>query len=203
MNSGNLLEVAKALRAHWPQREILIAADNDQFTEGNPGQTKAVAAAKAIAARLAMPRFKELTSQPTDFNDLAALETLAVIREQLSATQTPKESDSDTFARLAALEKEDYERVREAEARNLGFRVGVLDELVQDKRPRASSGGRGENLQGVAVKLVDVEPWPEPVDGAEVLDAISRRFDRYVVMPEGAADMDALWCAHTYMYRLF
>ena len=27
-------------------------------------------------------------------------------------------------------------------------------------------------LQGCAIDLPDVEPWPEPVDGAEVLDAM-------------------------------
>ena len=205
MNSGNLSEVAKALRALMPQREILIAADNDQFTEGNPGQTKATAAAKAISARLVVPQFKEPTSKPADFNDLAALETLAAVKEQLAVTQVPsgKETDEETIARLAALERGDYDRVRDAEALRLGWRVSTLDDLVQAKRPRTSSGGGGESLQGVAVKLVDVVPWPEPVDGAEVLDAISKRFDHYVVMPEGAADMNALWCAGTHMYRLF
>ncbi len=37
MNCGNLLPVAKALRAKWPQREIIIAGDNDAFTDSNPG----------------------------------------------------------------------------------------------------------------------------------------------------------------------
>ena len=58
-------------------------------------------------------------------------------------------------------------------------------------------------LQGTAVKLADVEPWPEPVNGAEILDAIAKRFDHYAVLPEGAADMLALWCAHTHVFKLF
>jgi putative DNA primase/helicase len=48
MNSGNLLAVAQTLRNKWPDREIIIAADNDQWTDGNPGVTKATEAAKAI-----------------------------------------------------------------------------------------------------------------------------------------------------------
>ena len=51
MNSGNLSEVAKAARELWPQREIIVAADDDQFTDGNPGLTKATAAARSIGAR--------------------------------------------------------------------------------------------------------------------------------------------------------
>ena len=58
-------------------------------------------------------------------------------------------------------------------------------------------------LQGTAVKLADVEPWPEPVNGAEILDAIAKRFENYVVLPEGVADMLALWCTHTHLFKLF
>ena len=48
MNAGNLKAVAEALRAKWPEREIVIAADNDAWTDGNPGVAKATTAAKGI-----------------------------------------------------------------------------------------------------------------------------------------------------------
>ena len=76
MNNGNLLEVAKAARELWPHVPIIVAADNDQFTDGNPGLTKATAAAKAIGAKLAVPQFVDLTNKPTDFNDLAIAQGL-------------------------------------------------------------------------------------------------------------------------------
>jgi len=41
MNCGNLFAVAKAQREKFPDREIIIAADNDQATAGNPGLSKA------------------------------------------------------------------------------------------------------------------------------------------------------------------
>jgi putative DNA primase/helicase len=84
MNSGNLLAVARALRAKWPQREIIISGDNDQFRDGNPGVIKATEAAKAIDAKLAVPQFEDLSTKPTDFNDLAALERLDEVRRQLA-----------------------------------------------------------------------------------------------------------------------
>ena len=73
MNCGNLLAVSKALREKYPAREIIICADNDQFTDGNPGVTKATEAAKTIHAKLAAPQFADASTKPTDFNDMPQL----------------------------------------------------------------------------------------------------------------------------------
>jgi len=86
MNCGNLLAVATALRGKWPQRDIIIAADNDQWTDGNPGVTKATRAAKASHARLLVPQFKDTTTKPTDFNDLAQLEGNNAVKDQVEAS---------------------------------------------------------------------------------------------------------------------
>jgi phage/plasmid primase-like uncharacterized protein len=72
MNAGNLMPVAKALRYKYPGREIVIAADNDARTNGNPGLTKATEAAREIKAKLAVPLFSE-DEAGTDFNDIAAV----------------------------------------------------------------------------------------------------------------------------------
>lgn len=58
-NAGNLEAVAVALRIKYPELIIIIAADDDHQTPGNPGLTKATAAVKAAYAFLAMPVFKE------------------------------------------------------------------------------------------------------------------------------------------------
>ena len=44
------------------------------------------------------------------------------------------------------------------------------------------------------------EPWPEPVNGAELLDEIAATYRRYVVLPEHADIALALWTVHTYSY---
>src|SRR5438067_71720 len=59
------------------------------------------------------------------------------------------------------------------------------------------------SLQGSPIALIKAEPWPEPVSGNDVLDAIAETFSRYVVLPDGAADALALWCASTHVYDLF
>ncbi|NMG46751.1 toprim domain-containing protein [Azoarcus communis] len=60
-NCGNLLPVARALRAKFPRLRFVICADNDSGTPGNPGLTAARAAAKAVGACVAFPTFSDLT----------------------------------------------------------------------------------------------------------------------------------------------
>lgn len=72
MNAGNLLPVAKAARSAWAGADLVICADNDRQTEGNPGVTHATAAARATGAKLIVPEFPEGVPG-SDFNDLAAL----------------------------------------------------------------------------------------------------------------------------------
>lgn len=74
-NSGNLLPVARALRAKFPCITLVIAADDDWKTEGNPGLTSATEAAAAVGGLLAVPDFTGLPrgDKDTDFNDLHRL----------------------------------------------------------------------------------------------------------------------------------
>ncbi len=63
-DAGNLLPVAQAIRLANPKAQIIIAADDDRETPGNPGLTKANDAAKAIKAKVAVP------PEGGDFNDM-------------------------------------------------------------------------------------------------------------------------------------
>ena len=69
-SAGNLKAVAEALRAKHPDERILIAADDDWQTKGNPGITKAGEAAQAAGATVVVPQFPERFEGLTDFNDL-------------------------------------------------------------------------------------------------------------------------------------
>jgi putative DNA primase/helicase len=87
-SAGNLGPVAAALRTAFPHAELVIAGDDDRWTAGNPGRTRATAAAAAVGARLVFPRFGGPaggTGRPTDFNDLAQLHGLAEVARQLRA----------------------------------------------------------------------------------------------------------------------
>lgn len=60
--AGNLETVAVALRTKYPAFKIIVAADDDHQTPGNPGLTKATAAAQAAGGVLAVPVVKELAA---------------------------------------------------------------------------------------------------------------------------------------------
>jgi phage/plasmid primase-like uncharacterized protein len=73
-NAGNLEPVALALRAKYADLKIVLAADDDFHTDGNPGMSKARAAAAAVGGNLAVPDFGDnRPNKATDFNDLYLL----------------------------------------------------------------------------------------------------------------------------------
>lgn len=74
-NANNLLAVARYVRQQHPEAKIIVCADDDRWTEGNPGKTKARAAALDIGGKLLIPDFNgfDLSSRPSDWNDLYQL----------------------------------------------------------------------------------------------------------------------------------
>lgn len=88
-NAGNLLAVCRVISSKYPNHRLIVAADNDRWTEGNPGITKAMEAAKAVKARFCFPSFPGADSRPTDFNDLHRLEGLAAVCAALEAATRP------------------------------------------------------------------------------------------------------------------
>jgi putative DNA primase/helicase len=72
---GNLRPVAAAIRAKYPAARIVVAADDDYLTLGNPGVTKAKEAAAAVNGPVAIPLFgPNRPGKAKDFNDLSAIE---------------------------------------------------------------------------------------------------------------------------------
>jgi putative DNA primase/helicase len=86
LDAGNLLPVAQLLRGLYPQSPLLICADDDWRTEGNPGRLKAHQAAKAVSeCAYTWPVFQRHLRGPkdTDFNDLALRQGLNAVRQQI------------------------------------------------------------------------------------------------------------------------
>lgn len=84
-NAGNLEPVAKALRTKFSTLRLILCADDDAETEGNPGLAKAREAAKAVNGYLAVPDFGG--SRPagaSDFNDLHQLNGIERVRHSLA-----------------------------------------------------------------------------------------------------------------------
>ena len=51
------------------------------------------------------------------------------------------------------------------------------------------------------LELREVVPWPEPVDGKLLLDALVHVLRRFVVLPNWGAETLALWVLHTYLFK--
>jgi len=66
LTANNMMAVAKTVRDKLPDADIILAADNDTETAGNPGLSKATAAAQAIDASVIVPPIPN-----ADFNDYA------------------------------------------------------------------------------------------------------------------------------------
>ncbi|MDP3424699.1 MAG: toprim domain-containing protein [Burkholderiaceae bacterium] len=57
-SAGNMLAVARDLRAKFPDLRMIMCADDDFATPGNPGLTAANKAAQAVGGVVAVPRFE-------------------------------------------------------------------------------------------------------------------------------------------------
>ncbi|MGE3907141.1 MAG: DUF3987 domain-containing protein [Reyranellaceae bacterium] len=80
-NAGNLLAVVESQRARHPVKRLIVCADDDAATPGNPGLSRAHEAARACGADLAVPVFGESGDETlTDFNDLHRLAGADAVR---------------------------------------------------------------------------------------------------------------------------
>jgi putative DNA primase/helicase len=85
-NAGNLLAVGRAMREKFPALSIIVCADNDVATEGNPGLNKAQECARQVGGMLAVAKFQDQTidgKTPTDFNDMHRLYGLATVKSAI------------------------------------------------------------------------------------------------------------------------
>jgi len=103
------------------------------------------------------------------------------------------------FKELSQLNKVEYDRVRESAASELGIRVSTLDDLVKTKQ---QPSGETET-KGRKIDLYEPEPWPNPVDGIEILNEAAALLSRHMVMREADVYACVLWAAHTYMFQAF
>jgi len=83
----NLEWVVHVVQKCHPQSPILICADDDWRTEGNPGRTKAKILTRTLdRVQMVYPVFRaERGPKDTDFNDLHVREGLDVVARQLAA----------------------------------------------------------------------------------------------------------------------
>ncbi|NLD35776.1 MAG: AAA family ATPase [Desulfatiglans sp.] len=108
-SAGNLETVAHMVRGKYPDSEIVVCGDDDTQTPGNPGRTKAEAAARSISAKVAFPVFK--TGTGTDFNDLHVSEGIEAVKrclEGATVAEVAEGTPENTVSPLRVLELYDF-----------------------------------------------------------------------------------------------
>ncbi len=92
--AGNLKAVARMARERYPEREIIVCADNDLSTPGNPGVKAATEAAKAIGGRVAVPQISD--GGKADFNDIYVTAGAKEVMNRVHAATAPAQEQSNT-----------------------------------------------------------------------------------------------------------
>ncbi|MDT8281124.1 MAG: DUF3631 domain-containing protein, partial [Erythrobacter sp.] len=186
-SAGNLRPVADAIRNKLPDVQIIIAADNDSETDGNPGITKATEAAQAVGGAVAIPGIHG------DFNDVHQAEGLEAVAAAIKAATRPALDLKTEVARLAALDPLEYDRQRAEAANALNVRSSTLDAEIKKQRLRSDTPSNAG-----AMDFEDVELWPDPVDGAELLDEIEAEVNRHCITADRVPTAVALWVLFTW-----
>ena len=63
-------------------------------------------------------------------------------------------------------------------------------------------GPNGDGLPGKPLTFDEIEPWPDPVNGAELLTALSGAIGAYVIMDAHQRDATALWAVFAHAHDL-
>lgn len=108
-NAGNLPKVAEALKKEHPDPSYIVCADNDKWTDKNPGLTKAKKAAEVLAGIVAYPRFRkpdiDKYGKLTDWNDYHQRYGLKAVQSALKSKIKKTKRRRSLFTDLAELTK--------------------------------------------------------------------------------------------------
>lgn len=86
--------------------------------------------------------------------------------------------------------------------------VGAKGETIDDRvilaieeaiRETGLPGGE-PNRAGSGIALEDPEPWPEPVDGADLLEDLVGAFERFLALLAGGSETMALWTLNAHAH---
>ena len=124
--------------------------------------------------------------------DAEIVKAAACIDEAAKAKREPVDEATAQaeIKRLAELKDLPYGLERKASAAKLGLAAGHVDKLVRIERESVSAKSGGG--------LADTEPWPDQVDGIELLDDIAAAIKRHVSVPTRGEQAIGLWIVHTH-----
>lgn len=124
---------------------------------------------------------------PLTLEQESALEkALAAVKHDPGAVFEPAALDAIRAARQVPAR---YARIRHAVKQAANVPMAEFDRLTQ---PESTEDG--------SEMFPAVDPWPEPVDGAALLDDLETQYGRFVVAERETLRAAALWCAFTWCH---
>jgi uncharacterized protein DUF3631 len=120
--------------------------------------------------------------------------------EETLALDTLNVVAADARAKLVATLSEDLRAEAAALLEQVGIEVArrEADQFLNQLSPDGA-----EPHQGTAITLSDPAPWPVAVQADALLGDLTGMFTRFVALPEGAADVLALWTLFTHAHDAF
>ena len=106
------------------------------------------------------------------------------------------ETHEEEIAKLAELGPIDYAHRRVEAARRIGVTLGALDAAVKEARVT----GRPKKEAQSGAFLSDPVPWPEPVEGEQLITEICSVIKRHMVLSEHASIAIALHVVFTHCH---
>jgi putative DNA primase/helicase len=166
----------------------------------------AVEAARTVGGKVAMPDFgTDRDPDMKDMNDLAVLCGAAAVERAIAGASAPDRAevqpnegnvpapateDEEAITRLVRLSALEYDRCRKDEAERMNVRPATLDKLVAGARKAEGDDG---------MDFPDIDPWPHPVEPAQLLNEIIAAIRRFIVCDRETADATALWTVLTWL----
>ncbi len=104
--------------------------------------------------------------------------------------------EADLRAEIRELNDFDFGRNRTDIAERHRIPIKILDRVYADemKPLRKQRGG---------LTFAEIEPWADAVDGADMLDGLSKLVRRFIVLEPKSCDAVALWIAHVHAHGAF
>ena len=108
--------------------------------------------------------------------------------------------ETDMMAKLAELQRDkiaEWQRLC-PRLKDAGVTIGKLERAIA-----RSDRKDGDGLQGQPLHWDEVEPCPDPVDGAALLDELVELIRKHASLPDGGAEAVALWALYAWCFRAF
>ena len=160
---AQMYAVAEWAKSNYLDKTVIVAPDNDVFKEINAGLRSAQRIEKELNINYILPVFADVSTKPTDFNDLHCLEGLQHVKEQLQ--MKPKGIDTRLFSSLSTSLKK-LENVKNTEFLIDGLIAkghvhAIIAEAGTGKSALAKAWSKQFAEDGMQVLYCDAESPPQ------------------------------------------